>query len=306
MKLFWRSKEGTAPPPNASFFLQPFQGSATPIEAEVITDLPTPASFKALCRTDRPTKKEWILAVEKALEQIERGELQKVVLARQTVFHFEQDIDPFAFTATLEKRAKGASLFCLQFDENNAFLGASPERLFKRSGNSILCDAMAATQRIGNSFSEKEKREFQFVQDYLNETLREYTHSPAVFSPLSSHETANVQHLHTRGEAHLKPAVSDLTLLEKLHPTPALCGTPKQKAFDYIIDEEPFSRNLYGGVIGWTTPEKSDWTVAIRCCLLTKNSACIYTGTGIVAGSNPEEEWEELETKLSLYDMVLH
>jgi menaquinone-specific isochorismate synthase len=249
-------------------------------------------------------------AVNRALKEIEAGHFQKVVLARQTIFKLAYAPDPFEVAAALESRAKGSSLFCVQFNDKNAFLGASPERLFQRDNKAILFDAIAGTRPQGPGMdeellsSDKDRREFQFVQDYLEKKLGPYCIQPITFSPLAIHKAANVQHLFSQGKGILSGAISDREILKQLHPTPAVCGTPNKEAGDWIYKEEPFCRNLYTGVVGWSNQTESDWTVAIRSCFLSGETACIYTGTGIVAGSDPAEEWDELEAKLGLYSEV--
>ena len=110
--------------------------------------------------------------------------------------------------------------------------------------------------------------------------------------------------LRLHGRAMLAPYVSETALVRALYPTPALCGTPKQEALKWICATESFARGFYGGVVGWSAAEEADWMVAIRCCFIEGHVAKLYTGTGIVAGSDPETEWDELEAKLSLYKDV--
>lgn len=300
-RLYWRSKEGKAAPKNAQFFLQPFEGNSTPFPAEVIDSLPAPADpIEVLSRVDEPNREKWLKMVEKSLWMIDQNILQKVVLARRTTFTLNEAPDPLRIAAALEKRAQGAALFCLELGKI-AFLGASPERLFRREKNTLYVDALAGTKKKGEEFSEKETREFQFVEDYLrNSTLC----NELEFTPLQIHQTANVQHLYTKGKGILKPGISDWEILKTLHPTPALCGVPQRKALDWIKSQEPFLRGLYGGVIGWNTEEEADTTVCIRCCLIEGTKVHFYTGLGIVDGSDPEHEWKELEMKLALYEGI--
>lgn len=104
--------------------------------------------------------------------------------------------------------------------------------------------------------------------------------------------------------ALLKKGVTDREIIAHIHPTPALCGVPQQTAFQWIQTLEPFERGLYGGLIGWSTEKESEWTVAIRCCRLQGRFAFLYAGTGIVEGSDPEAEWEELNLKMGLYEEI--
>lgn len=279
------------------------------------TELPSPISVKVIKRTYLPTKEMWIEGVEKALALIERKELQKVVFARSCTLELEQAPDPFAITAALKEKAQGAFVFCMQ-SEKGAFLGATPERLFQRKNRQIFSEAVAGTRRRGRTeledeelksqllCSPKDLREFSPVQAYLEKTLSPLCLSPPTFTPLSIHQTQNVQHLYSLCSGRLKDLITDEEVLAHLHPTPALCGTPKQKAFSLIQEWEPFERGLYGGAIGWTTPEASEWIVGIRSCRLNGKTATLFSGTGIVEGSNPEQEWDELNQKLRLYDEI--
>ena len=313
MKIFWAGRGGAPPPAGCAFQTFPLFSSA-PVER--IDALPSAsAPFKPLSKTYSPTKEAWIRGVEKALIAIQQKKLDKVVLARCATLELDRAPDPFAVAAALQKKAVNAYLFCLQTPER-AFLGASPERLFARTGSEIASEAVAGTRKRGATDAEdeqlkkqllsspKELLEFFFVQNYLKETLEPLAKEPLTFSPLSIHATQNVQHLYSSCRGFLKPGVSDALLLDRIHPTPALCGAPKSEALRLIREIEPFERGLYGGVIGWHTPDASEYAVAIRSCLIEGKTVRLYSGTGIVEGSDPEREWEELDQKLRLYEGI--
>ncbi|HEV7737790.1 MAG TPA: isochorismate synthase [Chlamydiales bacterium] len=310
-KIFWRSKDGTSAPSNAQFSLWPFTGTQQTLEnVSVISKLPFPIPpVPILRRIHNPDRDSWMQLVQQAVLQIKKGALQKVVLARETTLYLDYAPDPFQMTAMLDKKSEGATLFCLQFDQKKAFFGATPERLFRAQGPEIRVEAVAGTRRRGKTEAEcaqleqellssaKDLHEFRFVQDYFA------NHLPSIqFSPHRVHRTANVQHLYSEGISPLCPTQNPLDLVPLLHPTPALAGTPKQKALAWIKAQEPFERGLYGGIIGWQNPLQSEWVVAIRSCLLEGSVAKLYTGTGIVADSDPALEWEELEAKIALYN----
>ncbi len=310
MSLYWRDREGNQPPPGALFSCAPFASSLTPLSVSLSADLPPPRRVRVVKRTFLPTREEWMKSVEQALTLIQRKELEKVVFARTCVLELEEAPDPFALTAALQKKAEGAFLFCLE-TERGAFLGASPERLFRREGRQIITEAVAGTRPRGQTerqellHSSKDRREFSFIPPYLQNALAPLCTNPLAFSPISVHQTQNVQHLYSRGVGLLRSHATDPEIVEALHPTPALCGLPKAKALSWIGEQEPFERGLYGGVIGWHTPEASEWIVAIRSCLLEGKRATLFSGAGIVEGSDPAAEWEELDQKLKLYDGIL-
>jgi menaquinone-specific isochorismate synthase len=262
-------------------------------------------------RTFLPDRSGWTIAVQSALA---KG-IEKVVLARCQVLELESAPDPFALTASLKEKAKGAFIFCFS-DGDTAFLGASPERLFCRVGQMLYSEAMAGTRPRGHSLEEdikfetellgsaKDLREFIPVRAFLEKTLTPLCQEALSFSPIGLYKTQNVQHLYTRCTARLKPNCSDDDILRRLHPTPALCGTPQSDAFKTIRELEPFDRGLYGGALGWSCGNASEWIVGIRCCLIQKQRAYLYTGTGIVEGSDPAKEWEELDHKARLYEGI--
>ncbi len=308
MKIYWADREGKGAPPGCTFHCQG-------LSLQRLDSLPPPtAPIKIIRRTYSPTRSEWESNVQKALKSIQKSELHKVVLARCLTLELATAPNPLAIAAALKPKSQGAFLFCLQ-SPTFSFLGATPERLFARKGNELHTEAIAGTRRRGKNGSEDERlklqllnspkdlREFSFVQTYLQETLQPLA-DPIHFSPLSIHATQNVQHIYSRCTATLKKEVTDEELLHHLHPTPALCGMPKQKALQFIQKFEPFDRGLYGGVIGWKTSHSSEWIVAIRSCLIEGKTVKLYSGTGIVAGSDPQEEWEELDQKLKLYDGI--
>lgn len=313
MKVFWAGRGGIPAPAGCAFQTFPLFSSSPTLRIDSLP--PPPPPFKPLSKTFSPGKEAWIRGVEKALIAIQQKKLDKVVLARCLTLELDRVPDPFAIAAALQKKAQNAYLFCLETPER-AFLGASPERLFSRTGNEIASEAVAGTRKRGATPSEdlelknqllsspKELLEFFFVQNYIKETLEPLAQSPVAFSPLGIHTTPNVQHLYSSCQAKLKPGVSDSLLLDRIHPTPALCGAPKAEALRLLREIEPFDRGLYGGVIGWQTPDASEYAVAIRSCLIEGKTVRLYSGTGIVEGSDPDEEWEELDQKLKLYEGI--
>lgn len=314
--LYWADREGNPPHAHCTFHFRPFDSGIDFSFSPEYVALPPPCSFKVLKKTYFPSYKVWKSGVQKALDCIRRKELEKVVLSRICVLELASPPDPFAIAAALKQKAQGAFVFCMQ-THSESFLGASPERLFIRKDRKLISEAIAGTRPRGKTLvqderlrkalleSAKDLREFSPVQTYLQSALSPLCVNPLSFTPISVHQTQNVQHLYSRCSGTLKKAVTDEEILSSLHPTPALCGMPTKKAYSLIQELEPFDRGLFGGAIGWTTPESSEWIVGIRSCLIKGNTATLFSGTGIVEGSDPEEEWEELNQKIKLYDRIL-
>jgi menaquinone-specific isochorismate synthase len=103
----------------------------------------------------------------------------------------------------------------------------------------------------------------------------------------------------------LNPEVTDGDILESIHPTPAVGGYPDKNVLPILHETEPFNRGWYAAPIGWTAADSATFAVAIRSALIIKNKLYLYSGAGIVDGSSPEKEWEELENKIYHFKKVL-
>lgn len=315
MQIYWSDREGNPAPDGAIFSCLPFF-SNSPVyfesSCEQLKSLPAPSKpLRVNNRSNLPERDQWIKNVDYALSQ----NIEKVVLARCQVLELEEAPDPFAIAAALKRKAQGAFVFCIK-KGNKAFLGASPEKLFSRRNNNLQVEAMAGTRPRGKTkeederlqnellLSNKDLREISPVQTFLKNQLQSLCSTDVLFSPLAIHKTHNVQHLYSQGKALIKTSVSDLKLLKAIHPTPALCGSPQNNAFDLISKLEPFERGLYGGVIGWSDNNTSEWIVGIRSCFIEGKTVRLFSGAGIVKGSTGADEWSELDHKLKLFNKI--
>jgi menaquinone-specific isochorismate synthase len=315
MKVYWSDRERNPPPRGALFHCIPFSSNHftkfnTP--SQFISHLPPPIyNLEVKNHLYLPTYNEWLQNVEVALS----SGIEKVVLARCHILELNEAPDPFAIAATLEKKAKGAFVFCFQ-EGSSAFVGASPERLLFRKKNRLITEAMAGTLPRGKTkeedellqqkllLSKKYLREILPVQKFLRERLSPLCIEDPIFSPITVHQTHTVQHLYSKGVAELKENISDSQILQAIHPTPALCGMPQKEALALIQRLEPFERGLYGGALGWSYQDSSEWIVGIRSCLIQENKIYLFSGAGIVQGSQSTDEWSELNSKLKVFDEV--
>ncbi len=152
--------------------------------------------------------------------------------------------------------------------------------------------------------SDKEKREFQFVRQFLKEQLSSLC-DDFEEHPVQIAQNSTLQHLVCNFSGKLKSSISDREIFHALHPTPAVGGTPRKKALDLISQLEDFERGWYASPIGWMSREKAEFAVGIRSALIRKNEMHLFSGTGIVKGSTPEEEWAELEAKINLFTRLV-
>ena len=270
-----------------------------------------------LQRTDSPEQAAWVRVVEDTLHRIEHGPLQKVVLARRTDFRFAEAPDPFLLLHRLRAANPAGFHFAFQPEEGSTFLGVSPERLYRREGRRIISEAVAGTRRRGDSEhedeamgyalleSEKDRREHRFVADEVGRKLDGLCRSYRADREVSLLKLARLQHLRRGVEGTLRTGVDDPAIVAALHPTPAVAGNPTTAAVAEIARREPFHRGWYAGPLGWIGAGGADFTVAIRSGLLSGNRLALFTGAGIVRGSMPHAEWEELENKLAGFVRVI-
>ena len=264
-----------------------------------------------VARLDRPDRERWDEAIASALAAMERGDVQKVVLARRATYRFEEGLDPAALLARLTIAAPEAFHVLLSDGEGRTFVAATPERLVRVEGRRAWTEAVAGTRRKGEGAgalafrdelagSEKDRREHAFVRDFISEALAPLASLVAVEAPRQI-EAGRVRHLKTPLRAHLRGDVTPLAAMNALHPTPAVGGTPTPEALAAIRDLEGFDRGLYAGPVGWVGRDGAEFAVGIRSGLVCGTDLALYAGAGIVPGSVAEAEWQETEAKLGAF-----
>jgi menaquinone-specific isochorismate synthase len=245
------------------------------------------------------------------------GEYQKVVLARQTSFKSVGAIDPFLLLRRLRDINPEGFHFAIQPVHGTAFIGASPERLYRRTGDLIRSEAVAGTRRRGESMaedramgdalleSEKDVREHRYVAENIREHFHRLAANFDMDPCLSLLKLSRLQHLYRGFRGRLAPGVTDAEIVRSLHPTPAVAGHPTRRAMEEIAALEPFDRGWYAGPVGWIGPGGAEFAVAIRSALVHQDRLILYAGAGIVEGSRPAAEWEELENKIAGFVRIL-
>ncbi len=269
-------------------------------------------------RDDLPDRAGWDAAVAGSLAHVSAGDLDKVVLARKSTFAFATELDSLACLQALLPAADRCYRFCFASSAGRAFLGASPERLYRRDGRQIVCDAIAGTRTRGDGVSldrqlerdlmgsDKERREQDYVVRGIRENLAPLCGSLNAAADPSVVKLHQCQHLMSTFEGVLRDGVGDAELLKALHPTPAVGGYPTDRALREIEEKEPFDRGWYAGPVGWVGRDGAEFAVAIRSGLVDGSTLSVFSGAGIVAGSVPGDEWEELDYKISHFTQALN
>jgi menaquinone-specific isochorismate synthase len=277
-------------------------------------DLKLPAVHKTV---EIPSQKEWFKMIERALHLISNGELEKIVLARKSCFFFQTELDPVQLLGKLKKYGENSFIYFLQLDRIHSFLGATPEQIYNRKDQEIISEAIAGTrprgaklaedQKLASSLlsDEKEIREHNWVCLDVEKGMNRLCKKIKKSRKNKVLKLAFVQHLHREYQGFLKPAVTDKEILETLHPTPAVAGYPREKSKKFIYELEGFDRGWYAGPIGWIGKMASQFAVAIRSALLKGRDLTLFAGAGIVAGSDSEKEWQEIENKILNFTKIL-
>jgi isochorismate synthase len=249
-------------------------------------------------------------AVERAVDRIRAGELQKVVLAREVRAHAARPHDPGAVVGALRDAFPACFCWCLGTPEL-AFVGASPELLVRRDGARAQTVALAGTTRrsadpavddhLGEQLlrSDKDREEQAIVVRRIERTLEPVSVWVTAAEEPVLVKVQNVQHLATPIRAQLADPLPAVELAGMLLPTPAVGGEPRAAALPLIPALEGLDRGWYAGAIGWTDlGEDGEFCVAVRCALLRGEIAHLYAGCGIVRDSVPADELAESEVKL--------
>jgi menaquinone-specific isochorismate synthase len=262
-------------------------------------------------RTDFPDYNGWKNNIEEALSAFEKTNLDKVVLARKSTLKFDENIDPIELLWRLRLNNHRAYYFCFQPKKDVAFIGGTPEQLYFRNKDHIHSEAVAGTRKRGTTnqedlklendllHCEKDIREHRFVVDSIRTALNKLCTNIVEQDELSVLKLSRLQHLLRQFSGKININIQDSDILENLHPTPAVGGVPSGEAISAIEEIEKFDRGWYAGPVGWIGKDKAEFAVAIRSGLVHEDELYLYSGAGIVLGSDYENEWEEIETKIS-------
>ena len=250
----------------------------------------------------------WCDWVNQALTQIRQGELTKLVLANETVFHIQSELNGKDFLAASQAENSGCDHFLWADNAQNCFVGSTPERLFARDDRQLFTEALAGTAPVSNNPSENDERAKWLLNDEknLNENWLVVEDISQNISHLVEQITVDdvalkslrkVQHLIRKMQAKLTALCTDADLLKAIHPTAAVSGLPQQQAKKALAEIETFDRRWYAGTLGMMSQHLSEFCVTIRSAFIEENRVRVFAGAGIVEGSQPVEEWLEIERK---------
>lgn len=241
---------------------------------------------------------DWATMIDAATAAIREGDVAKVVLARSRRIEASDPMEAFLSLTELEE---GTGFL---FDRGAVFFGCTPETLVRLQGGRVQTHALAGTARTAAatrlSSANKDILEHELVTAFVRERLVESGVTDVQQSPRRRRDLRHVTHLETPLEGQAGPDTHILDIASRLHPTPAVCGTPRRRSLGIIRDLEDVPRGWYAGAIGWfDAAGEGVLNVALRCAHQWQNQRTLFAGAGIVAGSEAGAEWQETEDKLA-------
>jgi menaquinone-specific isochorismate synthase len=262
-----------------------------------------------------PEFEEWKKTVRNITFEIKDGTYEKLVLARKRIYEFKERVNPFLLLSILKQGLSERYFFLFQFEKNSSFLGLSMERLYKRINHEIKTEAIAGTIDRGNDsindrgkiedllLSDKDNKEQKYVEDFIKKKL------VILCDGFDKSEKRILKlkesfHLVSEFKGMLKEGVSDTEIINELHPTPAVGGSPEKDIERHIYKNEGFSRGWYAGLVGYLSKRQTDFSVALRSALIYNNKLSLYTGVGLIEDSEPVKEWREGSWKMKNFEDI--
>lgn len=254
-------------------------------------------------------KEQYMEAVSNVTNQIKDGDAEKVVIARSVKMNFDCEVPNVSALHHISSEQQESYHFGLE-KSNHLFFGATPERLIEVSNGRAYSACVAGSIERGKSAIEdrqlgeellrdwKNRAEHHYVVKMISHVFNEYCKDVSLSKEPKLMKIRDIQHLFTPIEGQIEKGTDIFTLVEALHPTPALGGVPTDVSMEIIREQENLDRGYYAAPIGWVDTEgNGEFAVAIRSALLTGQEAYLYAGGGIVTDSNAEEEYVETWVK---------
>ncbi len=250
----------------------------------------------------------WQHWVEQALAQIRSGYVDKLVLANETTFHLNAPLNAQDFLAKSEAHNHGCYHFLLAKSPSSVFLGSTPERLYARHQRRLTTEALAGTALVSDDPAENRQQaqwllrdrknihENQLVAEGICANLSAFA-KQIQLGEIGLKPLRRVQHLRREITALLTENCTDLDCLKAIHPTAAVAGLPQQSAKTLLAQIENYDRSWYAGTLGFFNRGRAEFCVTIRSAFIEADKIRVFAGAGIVEGSVPLLEWQEIERK---------
>ncbi len=261
-------------------------------------------------RVEQPVNRSrWLASVGAIAEEVRNGAYEKAVLASSMALAGQEPISVGRVLDRLRTNYDDCFVFTMRRGDS-VFLGASPELLVSLADGHLHSLGLAGStprgvtpeedEQLGAALmaSAKDRIEHETVVRAIRERLEGATQSVRAPNQPQLRRLRNIQHLATDITGQTRPGVHILDLVQRVHPTPAVCGWPADRAREVIGEHESFDRGWYAGPVGWVDGQgDGEFAVALRSALVRGERAWLFAGNGIMGDSDPEAEYAEVQLK---------
>lgn len=247
------------------------------------------------------SREEYQQKITEVIRYIKKGEAKKIVFSRTALL--EKKIDILHTYRRLCKHYPNAFCYIWFHPLSGVWLGATPEMLVKIKELQLETMSLAGTKKRHDVWTDKEIKEQQIVSDYIKTQLNAVARKVKT-SHVQTIVQGEIQHLQTKINAELLTKNYD-QVIQKIHPTPAVCGVPMEKVKRYLQEHEEYNRSFYTGFLGEAEEDSMELYVNLRCAQLNDDQIKLYVGGGVNELSDPLQEWKETELKLKIIQRAL-
>ncbi|NQV33638.1 MAG: isochorismate synthase [Phycisphaeraceae bacterium] len=252
-----------------------------------------------------PTLSQWQKRVTAVTQDLAEAQ-GKLVLSVRRSHRLSGRLEALQLFQRMQSQGGGGFQYYFQVDDN-AFMGVSPECLYERQVTHLATEALAGTAKLDSGLLDnpKENCEHDFVIRDMQEALASVC-SEFVCQPNKELlKWQDLVHLKTALTGTLKAGVTDAQIIQALHPSAAVLGYPRDKAWQWLHAYEDHARGWYAGPVGWLERDRAQFAVALRCAIVASNQIHFYAGAGLVPASRPLEEWQEVQNKMRFFQEIL-
>lgn len=246
----------------------------------------------------------------KFINALHDKEFDKLVLSRNLSLNKTAGFSPAVTFAAACQRYIHSYVYLCYTPQTGVWLGSTPEIILSGGDNEWNTVALAGTQplqdgKLPQIWDDKNRKEQDYVSAYIRHQLLSLGIHPVENGPYPAYAGA-LSHLKTDFRFSLNNNEGLGDILQLLHPTPAVCGLPKEKAYQFILENEGYDRKYYSGFVGWLDPEgRTDLYVNLRCMYIGDTLLTLYAGGGILSSSELNDEWQETEKKLQTMKRII-
>lgn len=261
--------------------------------------------------SEETDKERYTQAFERFITPLQKKHFQKLVLSRSSTKHINDDFSPLAAFVRACNNYPRMMIYLCHTPVSGTWVGSTPEILLSGHGKEWHTVALAGTMPMQNEvmpmdWDKKNQDEQGYVADYIRRIIKKFGNKMNEKGPYTA-RAGQLVHLKTDFYFLLKNTDNIGNLLQELHPTPAVCGLPKEDAFRFILENEGYDRSYYSGFIGWLDTEgHTDLYVNLRCMEIKPGETTLYASGGILASSEIESEWTETGDKMNTMKSILY